>query len=165
MLPLKFLPIPGFLSGLFTYAPLAGFVWIASQTSQISPPASISDQAWLISVVVAAMGLTKIVMWVRNGDSDDGGLFRKKKDSDVAKALEEHSAVLEHLGESQQRMVDTQKVLADTQAKSLDIHARLLENMAVFKVLLENHEENAKAMVEQVAQKAVGEIKDYLRDK
>lgn len=165
MLPFKFLPIPGFLSGLLTYAPIAGFVWIATQTPQITPPASISDQAWLISVVVAAMGLTKIVMWVRNGDSDEGGGFRRKKDSKVAEALIAHSAAIEHMGETQQRMVDTQKVLADTQSKSLDIHTKLLENMAVFKVLLENHEENAKAMVERVAQKAVGEIKDYLRDK
>lgn len=164
MLPLKLFPIPGFISGLFTYAPVLGFIWITSQTPQITPPASISDQAWLISVVVAAMGLTKIVMWVRNGDSGDS-LFRRKKDTDIAKALELHSAAIEHLGDTQQRMVDTQKVLADTQSKSLDIHTKLLENMAIFKVLLENHEENAKAMVEQVAQKAVGEIKDYLRDK
>ena len=153
MLMLKFLPTTASVSYLFTSAPLLALLWIASTQADtgLHPPASISGQAWLVSVVGAAMGLTKIVMWVRGGKEGSRG-----DSKEIYKMIAANSVALNKAIDIQERVVESQKQIAEAQTKSLDLYARVSENMAVFKAQLENHSDTSRTGLE--------DLKDLIRD-
>lgn len=163
----KFLP---FLKGtsfssMFTLIPIVSFTAaMAYQVPTVTPPSAIANQAWLVSVVVAAMGIVKIVMWIK--DIKSGGEDKEVSDeSKIIEMMNANKVLIDKLLNNDEKIVEIQNRLTEAQMKSLEAFSKILETMAVFKIMLENHEDNVKGMVEQIASRSVGEIKDYLRPK
>lgn len=166
MIPLKFVPslkVASIVSSMLIIFPLAAFVNISQS---VIPPTgtSISLQAWLLSVVGAAMGITKIVLWFRGEKDDSSG------SSQTNKLLEIQTQQLAKLAETDQKLLDIQDKIADAQQRIADAqfqalqnHVRIIEGIGMLKLMIENHEDKSAALVEQAASKAVSDLKDFMR--
>lgn len=156
----------GFIKSSFTYTPIVSLLLIQG----FEPPKDIATQTWILTAVGTAMGIVRILLWLRGERTNKSEHSRedyssKKEYRDLQNELLEHKVVLDKLAYNEERLSETQSKLADNQIKAIENHAKILETIAILRLVIENQEQNTRGFIDQVSSRSINELKEFMRNK
>lgn len=130
MLPIKIVP------SLIMIVPLAAFVHIANQALPQGASSPIASQAWLVSVVLAAMGIVRTFLWVRDS-------LKPKNNTDeyanIVLVLNKTTDILDRIQRDQERIAETQD--------------RVAELAAANRIISDTHYETIKDILKEIRER------------